>query len=75
MMTIVTLILTYVAPGLLAGGIIGHVGAILETPAAGIVIAAAKKVARGEHLSDEEARLAEEYRLERSAQDVMHGLR
>jgi hypothetical protein len=53
-------ILQAVAPGILAGGL-GSVLGVLQTPIAKEILDMGKKMAKGEHLSDEEKAWAKDY--------------
>jgi hypothetical protein len=48
------------APGIL-GGIGGTLLGIFQTPEAGMIIAAGKKAARGDHLSEEDKQFVHQY--------------
>lgn len=53
-------LLQIVAPGAL-GGVLGSILGVFQTPGAGIVIAAGKKLARGDHLSAEDKVFIKQY--------------
>ena len=75
MSAVLMLIATYVLPAIAGAGVVGQIGAIIESPAAGAVLKMGKRLAKGEHLSEEEKQIAAEYYEARSAQAVMHGVR
>lgn len=59
-MTAAIALLQILAPGLL-GGTLGTIIGILQTPGVGIIIAASKKAAHGDHLSEEDKAFIHEY--------------
>jgi len=53
-------LLQVVAPGLL-GGTLGTILGVFQTPGAGAIIAIGKRLARGDHLSEESKQILKEH--------------